>query len=316
MKKEKVLIIKVGYSETLDREISAATSYGDVLRTTVLLHLFKNSHVTWLVDRSALPILADIKEIDRILVLDPLTILQLQMEHFDTVINLEKVPGLCALADSVNAWRRYGFRFDIREGKAEAYDGTQKALHISQHIRNKRNNKRYVQQVLFEMVGRKWNGEGYVFGYKPKGKEIHDIGFNHQAGKKWPTKPWPIQGWRRLEKLLGGDFSISWQQGLDNMEDYFEWIHSCRMIVTNDSFGLHLALSMKKKVVSLFGPTNPAEVHLHDFGVSVTPETNCPFFPCYEETCSYTTHCMTRIAPETVADTIRLLSKRRQSKAA
>ncbi len=38
-KRQKVLIIKVGYSETLDPEISNVTSYGDVLRTTVLLNL-------------------------------------------------------------------------------------------------------------------------------------------------------------------------------------------------------------------------------------------------------------------------------------
>ena len=34
--------------------------------------------------------------------------LQLQHERFDTVINLEKVPGVCALADSISAWRRHG----------------------------------------------------------------------------------------------------------------------------------------------------------------------------------------------------------------
>jgi len=56
-RKHKVLIIKVGYSETLAQEISSHTSYGDVLRTTVLLHLYKNDHVTWLVDEKALPIL-------------------------------------------------------------------------------------------------------------------------------------------------------------------------------------------------------------------------------------------------------------------
>src|SRR5580698_3150439 len=121
-KQQKVLIIKVGYSETLDAEISNMTSYGDVLRSTVLLNLYKNDHVTWLVDEKALPILLGNPHIDRILIYNLTSVLQLQKEHFDTVINLEKVPGLCALADSVNAWRRYGFRLDVNSGEAEAYD--------------------------------------------------------------------------------------------------------------------------------------------------------------------------------------------------
>ncbi len=40
--KEKVLIIKLAYSETLDEEIGLETSLGDMLRTTVVLHLFKD----------------------------------------------------------------------------------------------------------------------------------------------------------------------------------------------------------------------------------------------------------------------------------
>ena len=49
----KILIVKMGYSETLDSHMSRISSLGDVLRTTVILHLFKNDHVTWLVDEKA-----------------------------------------------------------------------------------------------------------------------------------------------------------------------------------------------------------------------------------------------------------------------
>ena len=95
MQKEKVLIIKLGYSETLDGEIGKITSLGDVLRSTVLLHLYKNAHVTWLVDEKAFPLLKGNPYVHRILSYDLSSVLQLQSERFDTVINLEKVPGLC-----------------------------------------------------------------------------------------------------------------------------------------------------------------------------------------------------------------------------
>lgn len=309
-KQHKVLIIKVGYSETLDCEIGGATSYGDVIRTTVILHLFKNSHISWLVDKKAVPILKDIKEINRILVPDPLTILQLQAECFDTVINLEKVPGLCALADSIKAWRRHGFRFDEKFGRAEAYDGTQSALNLCNNIDRKRKHNKHVQEILFEMVGKKWKGEEYVFGYKPRGSEQYDIGFNHAVGSKWPYKAWPEDYWKELKDMLEDEFSISWQQGMENMDDYFEWINKCKLIVTNDSFGLHLALCMKKKVVSLFGPTNPNEVYLYGLGEALSPQSDCPHLPCHDQKCVYKKHCMKDIHPNDVYNAIKKVFKR------
>lgn len=304
MKREKVLIIKAGYSETLDPEVSAVTSYGDVMRTTVLLHAFEEARVTWLVDRKALPILKDIARIDRVLLIDPLTLERLRDERFDTVINLEKGPGLCALADGIHAARKYGFRFDERSGAAEAHEGTETALSLCTRPDRKRRNGRCAQQLLYEMIGRHWSGEPYVFGYKPRSRVRYDIGFNYEVGGKWPSKAWPLSHWKQLERLLGEGVSVSWQQGLDNMEDYFEWIHQCRMLVTSDSFGLHLALSMKKRVVSLFGPTNPHEVCHYGLGETVVPGTDCPHIPCHRPRCVHPRPCMDRLDPETVHETI------------
>jgi heptosyltransferase-2 len=287
-KKQKVLIIKVGYSETLDPEISNVTSYGDVLRSTVLLNLYKKDHVTWLVDESAYPVLKNNPYIDRILIYDLTSVLQLQSEHFDTVINLEKVPGLCALADQVTAWRRYGFRFDVKNGEAEAYEGTQNALSMCHNEQEKKKGRRYWQEHLFEMVGSKWRGEKYVFGYKPKGSEKYDVGLNYQVGHKWPAKAWSMDKWKKLEKLLKKDFSISWQEGLNDMEEYFEWINSCKLIVTNDSFGLHLAIALRKKIVALFRSTSAKETYLYGFGsILVRQDGHCPGAPCYLSKCKY-----------------------------
>jgi heptosyltransferase-2 len=289
-RKQKVLVIKVGYSETLDPEISNITSYGDVLRSTVLLNLYKEDHVTWLVDEKAYPILKNNPHIDRVLIYDVTSVLQLQSEHFDTVINLEKVPGLCALADQITAWRRHGFRFDVKAGEAEAYDGTQNALSVCHDEQKKRHNQQYWQEHLFEMVGAKWSGEEYVFGYEPVGGEEYDVGLNYQVGNKWPSKCWSMDKWERLDKELQKEFSVSWQQGLDDMEQYFEWINSCRLLVTNDSFGLHLAIAMKKKVVGIFTCTTPHETHLYGRGtVIMSGDCDCVHAPCYQPVCVHDT---------------------------
>ena len=306
-KQHKVLIIKVGYSETLDAQISNVTSYGDVLRSTVLLNLYKDDHVTWLVDEKSLPILKGNPHIDKILIYNLTSVLQLQAEHFDTIINLEKVPGLCALADSINAWRRHGFRFDTHTGEAEAYDCSHVVLEVCRNIEKKRNHEAYWQEGLFEMVGAQWNKEEYVLGYQPKSKVKYDIGFNFQVGNKWPLKGWPIAYWKRLEKLVAKKYSISWQQGLDNMEDYFEWIHSCKFLVTNDSFGMHIAIAMKKPFIAIFGPTHYRENYLYDRGIAFYPqELDCKLFPCRVEVCPHVKDgCTTLITPETVFKAIQ-----------
>ena len=322
-KQHKILIMKVGYSETLDAEIGSITSYGDVLRTTVLLNLYKNDHVTWLVDEKALPILKGNPHIDRILIYNLTSVLQLQAEQFDTIINLEKVPGLCALADSISAWRRHGFRFDVRTGAAEAYDGTHGVLDICRNIERKRHRKACWQEGLFEMVGTQWKGEEYVFSHKPSAKEKYDIGFNHLVGNKWPLKGWPTDSWKRLEKLIGTKYSISWQQGQDNMDEYFEWINSCRVLVTNDSFGMHIAMALKKKFIAIFGPTHCEENHLYGLGVAFAPkDLDCDLFPCREDTCRlFKKGCTTITTPEMVwgalkglLNTSRVSPKKRKSR--
>ena len=78
MERKKVLIIKLGHSETLDQEVSRKSSLGDVLRTTVILHALKNDDVAWLVDESAFSLLEGNPYIGRILVYDSASNIQLQ----------------------------------------------------------------------------------------------------------------------------------------------------------------------------------------------------------------------------------------------
>ncbi len=90
----KILIIKLGLSETLDPEISKFSSLGDVLRTTPILHALKDkyrdSHISWLVDEASAMLLHANEMIDRLLIWDSFTGFQLMSERFDIVINLEK----------------------------------------------------------------------------------------------------------------------------------------------------------------------------------------------------------------------------------
>jgi len=311
-----VLIIKTGYSEILDdRNNSRRVSFGDVLRATALLNLYKNDEVTWVADITAFPLLEPNSLIHKLLPYDFTTVLQLESEEFDKVINLEKVPGICALSDKIRARRsRYGFTFNSQTGNAEAYNGAFDVLAVGADPVLKKRNSRTVLDLLFEMVGEKWNGEEYVLGYKPKTCEVYDVALNTQVGKKWPTKAWPIENWNRLEEMLAKDgLRVTMQHNqqedvLSDMYRYMDWINSAKTIVSNDSLGLHIGIALKKQVYGLFGPTPDKELYFYGRGKSILPD-NCPeCLPCFLPKCHEKILCINLITPEKVYDEIKKTS--------
>ncbi len=304
----KILIIKLGYSETLDPEMGKVTSLGDVLRTTPLLSALAARHpdakITWLVDEAAVGLLTGNPLISRLLVADAFVPFQLMRERFDIVINLEKHPGVCALADMVDAWARYGFRFDPATGGYQAYEKGQAFL---EYIREKGQpvpGRVCWQRNLIEMLGLEWTGQKYVLGYRPKADAVFDVGLNHMVGSKWPTKRMPEERWAAVAKALEErGLRVCWQQGLDNLHRYCDWLASCRVVLTQDSLGLHLALALERRVVGLFGPSDPDEVHWYGQGELLRRE-GCPHMPCGRPDCIHDEHCMAALDAERVVEAV------------
>jgi len=318
MANEKVLIIKTGYAESLDYNLdSRKVSLGDVLRTTPLLHLFKEDHVSWATDSEALLLLDGNPFIDRLMTFDQFLPYQLENERFDTVINLEKVSGICAMTDKIHAWKKYGFRFDSESGEAKAYDHAFDVLAVSANPQLKKENVKTAQELLFEMVGKKWDGEEYVLGYKPSTTEQYDLSFNVVVGSKWPNKTWPEKNWNKLERMLKSEgLKVTRQdkqpkEMFENIHRYIDWINQSRLVVSNDSLGLHIALAVKKKVIGLFGPTPSKEVYFYGRGEAITTDDDLSeCLPCFKPTCIHETNCMSRISPEKVYEKVNLYLKK------
>lgn len=306
--KQKILIIKSGYSEFLFNKDSDKPSFGDILRITPILYLFKEDYVVWVTDKAAIPLLEGNPYIEKVLPLDFSTAIYLLDEDFDVVINLEKNHDICKLSNKINAWKKYGFRFDKNKDKAEAYDRAFEVLAYGSDINVKKEIKKLSQELLFELVGAKWNKEEYVLGYNPQSKEVYDIGLNTKVGIKFPKKAWPKKNWDILEQILVKEgFKITRQDKqpseiLNNLYKYIDWINSCKMIITNDSLGLHLALALKKKVLGLFGPTKSEEVYFYGRGKALLPEPPLNCVPCLNEEgeCETGENCMEKILPERV----------------
>ena len=221
-------------------------------------------------------------------------------EKFDVLINLEKIAGVCALTDMIDAWVKYGFRFETVSGAYHAYA---KGLDFISYIEGKKSDKEkgYWQQVLIEMLGVPWQEQEYVVGYKPKTEVSFDFGFNYEVGSKWPYKALPMETWKELEqRLLKRGYSVSWQKGNKNLFEYMDWINSCKVLITNDSLGLHMAFAFHKTTVGLFGPTDPNEVYFYSGCKVIKSPVACEFMPCGAPKCQSDLCCMTHLSVDEI----------------
>ena len=305
------LIIKHGFSETCDHKISPIVSYGDVFRCTCLLESYKGFDVSWLTALAAKDLLAGNHLIDRLILADnPEDIKPGEvLGHYDEVINLEKQRDWCEFAAGLSADKRYGFKDWASTGSEAFYPGSRMALERAL----KREGYRAFQETLFGTVGQDWTGQRYVLGYRPRVEEIYDVGLNYHVGPKWPTKAWPPARWRELHNQLSNKgFAVSWQQSLNSVRQYIDWIASCRMIITTDSLGLHLGLALNKQMVGLFGATASEQIHMYGQGYKLTPACDRACLPCFQSKCDFEHSCMAFISVDMVLDVVGMLGAGRE----
>ena len=121
--------------------------------------------------------------------------------------------------------------------------------------------------------------------------------------KNGPLKPglWNIG--RNLKGLLAINIQFLWQQGLKNLEEYFEWINSCQVVVTNDSLGLHIASALNKKIIAFFGPTLASEICISN-GIKLESNADYDCIPCLSPKVYQSKSCMNYIEPKVVYDAI------------
>ncbi|MDB4349452.1 glycosyltransferase family 9 protein [Omnitrophica bacterium] len=180
---------------------------GDVLRTTAMLHplkrKYKSSHITWLTDASARPLLENNSYIDRVLDYSNESTLSLLTERFDVLMNVDKSRRSGALANLIDAKEKFGF------GLAETgviYPFNKEAEHLYELGLNDekkfKENKKSEQELLCEAMGLEYKRDGYILNLTPYEKDfverykreqgIRDnqvaIGFNTGCSNLYPYK--------------------------------------------------------------------------------------------------------------------------------
>ncbi len=265
---------------------------GDVLRTTPILWRFQDYNVTWITEDASLPLLNKNPCIKTIIPIREGV--NIKNFSFDELYNFDEDKEACLLAENIRAEKKngYGFKdgnyFPFNPDSEYAYE-----LSKNDDLKFKLNKKTY-QQTIFGMAGFQWKGEDYCLGYKPKSKIKYAVGINYLVGDKFPNKAWPH--WRKLSDMLD---SVSIQRQFGTIEEYIDWINSCRIIVTGDSLGMHIALALKKKVIILMGSTSCNEIETCNRAVILTSQLSCS--PCYKKSkCDIIHSCMDLITPESV----------------
>ncbi len=68
----------------------------------------------------------------------------------------------------------------------------------------------------------------------------------------------------------------------------------CDVVISGDSFGMHVAIGLKKFVIAWFGVSCPQEIDLYDRGVKLIPDVlYCS--PCWKQQCAHDLECIQMI---------------------
>ncbi len=84
-----------------------------------------------------------------------------------------------------------------------------------------------------------------------------------------------------------------------------------QVIITGDSFGMHLAIALKKYVIAWFGLSCWTEIDLYDRGIKLIPDgLFCA--PCWKKACPYNLECLQMIDLEKIVkETIKYFDSKR-----
>ena len=108
-----------------------------------------------------------------------------------------------------------------------------------------------------------------------------------------------------LAKEIMSQVSVPFTDGglHPSLLEFFAYMDICDIVVTGDTFALHAALGLKKRVVCLVGPTSAAELELYDQGVILQGPVDC--LGCYLTECQKNPTCMQSLHTETVFKAIQ-----------
>lgn len=298
--------------------IIEAGGLGSILRTTTISKEIKrlnpNFQVQWLTNEKGLELLSgNVPNVDRVLTCNDETIQILLAQKFKMVINFESAPLFLSIARRLSADRKFGYTMgDLgMKWNRQTYDlATNKA------------DDDWAREFFYE---------NEIDIYKSHFNKV--IGFNIGTSNKLRTKRWSPKHYHKLAQMVQEkhpDWKILILAGPEDITQYdafseinahkplnnlifsgygntisrfISLVQQTSIVVSADTFGMHVAIGLEKIVVALFGPQPFAEVELYDRGKKLKLDLNCT--PCFKgkpEQCFNVSHlaCMQNLEPNYV----------------
>jgi len=330
--KHRILIIKLGAA-------------GDVLRTTALLpsirEHYPQAHLTWVCGAGSYSLVEHNPLLDRVFVLNAESMILLEQEYFDTVMNFDLDDLATALASHVNAEKRFGYG---RSKNGAVYSFTPEGndyLQMSLWDDFKKANTQTYQTHMHRLAHLPDECHPIMTPLLPEPQQKADafrkqsslsgnkpvIGLNVGAGHRWQHKKWTAEGFVELSEKLykAHEAEILILYGPDDAEqarrvisamtvpfvdgqargdvlEFFAVLNLCDIIVTGDTLALHAALGLGKKVICLVGPTSATELDMYGQGEILQGEIDC--LGCYLTRCDKDPWCMKLLKAETVFEAV------------
>ncbi|NMB80303.1 MAG: glycosyltransferase family 9 protein [Ignavibacteria bacterium] len=305
---------------------------------------YPDSTIYWITLKNAVELLYNNPYIDRVFPFDFESELILSQMSFDVIMNVDKSSRSGALTMKLNSKEKLGFGINENNKIIPLNNGAlyNYLLGMDDHLKFKIN-QRTGQDYLAETFNLEFRNDEYVFNfnndelkfieeYKKKvgilpGDKI--IGFNTGCSLLFPNKKMTLEQHSILIKkfldlhdykimLLGGPEDSERNEFLANQfpgqiinTPTNEGVRkgACyenipNVVITGDSFGMHLAIALKKYVIAWFGLSCWTEIDLYNRGVKLFPEgLFCA--PCWKKVCPYNLECiqmidLERIVKETV----------------
>jgi lipopolysaccharide heptosyltransferase II len=152
-----------------------------------------------------------------------------------------------------------------------------------------------------------------------------------QPGARWLNKRWPVEHFADLSRRLAaknGDLNFAILGGAEDeslgrvianavpgqcldltgklsLPEMVEWIRLSELMVTNDTGPMHVAAALRKRVVALFGPTEPARTGPYG-QIENTLQLDLPCVPCMRSRCTYfkPLECLRALSPAAAFDAV------------
>ena len=296
---------------------------------------YPDSFITWCTRESSKQLFNNNKFVDEVIVVEDDAYFRIKTEKYDQVINLDTSKISSSIAAMANAEIKIGFILNEKGFVEPNSEASNIWLEMSAFDNFKKANKKSYQQIMYDILEfsepisqpqlfvpeetmKNISGRLKNSGLN---KKLKTIGLNVGVGPKWPGKGWPEKNWEELISklnaqnynllLLGGpeetdriqklktEFPFLIDTGSENaVTEFAAIVNECDLVITCDTFALHIATAMGKKLIVLVGPTSAAELYLYEKGVKLTPSFECKCY--YKRNCTEEISCMESISPDSV----------------